>query len=55
MPSEDGELHVTLQKAEKAHTWPGAIAGHELDPYTSDQESRRLMLERFQLEVGCVL
>eukprot|EP00897_Mesotaenium_endlicherianum_P004286 jgi/Mesen1/3886/ME000208S02900 len=49
--AEDGQLHVTLQKAEKGQPWSGAIAGHgELDPYTADQESRRLMLERFQAE-----
>lgn len=46
-------MHVTLQKREKGQSWPSAIAGHgSLDSFTADQEQRRLMLERFQEEVG---
>lgn len=26
--SEDGELHLTLQKAKPGETWPGALKGH---------------------------
>eukprot|EP00850_Spirogloea_muscicola_P005203 SM000023S07659 [mRNA] locus=s23:774412:775853:+ [translate_table: standard] len=48
---EDGVLHVTLQKVEKAHSWTSPLAGQgQLDPYSADMEKRRLLLERFQLE-----
>eukprot|EP00271_Cylindrocystis_brebissonii_P023267 TRINITY_DN9567_c0_g3_i1.p1 TRINITY_DN9567_c0_g3~~TRINITY_DN9567_c0_g3_i1.p1 ORF type:complete len:158 (+),score=30.01 TRINITY_DN9567_c0_g3_i1:354-827(+) len=47
---EDGVLHVTLQKAERAIAWKGALVGHEIQEYDADQEKRRLMLERFQDE-----
>ncbi|KAJ7533567.1 hypothetical protein O6H91_13G054900 [Diphasiastrum complanatum] len=44
-------MHITLQKREKGQPWESAIRGHgELDPYSADQEQRRLMLERFQEE-----
>eukprot|EP00850_Spirogloea_muscicola_P006962 SM000034S12716 [mRNA] locus=s34:322474:323888:- [translate_table: standard] len=49
--TEDGVLHVTLQKVEKAHSWTSPLAGQgQLDPYSADMEKRRLLLERFQLE-----
>ncbi|BBN05246.1 hypothetical protein MPTK1_3g11560 [Marchantia polymorpha subsp. ruderalis] len=48
---EDDIMHITLHKREKGQPWPSAISGHgELDPLAVDQESRRLMLERFQEE-----
>ncbi|GAQ86724.1 Nuclear distribution protein C [Klebsormidium nitens] len=48
---EDGVLHVTLQKAERGKAWQSALAGHtSLDPLSSEQEQKRLMLERFQQE-----
>lgn len=48
---EDEIMHVFLQKREKGQPWPSAIVGQgELDPYTADQEQRRLMLQRFQEE-----
>jgi hypothetical protein len=31
--------------------WTSALKGHDLDPSTQQQESQRLMLERFQAEV----
>lgn len=50
--TEDDIMHITLHKREKGQPWPSAISGHgELDPLAVDQESRRLMLERFQEEV----
>jgi len=48
---EDRTLHVTLQKREKGKPWPSAVAGHApLNPLAAEEEQRRLMLERFQLE-----
>eukprot|EP00898_Chlorokybus_atmophyticus_P001281 jgi/Chlat1/2153/Chrsp17S02732 len=48
---EDGTIHVTLQKAERARMWPSVFEGHEqLDPLQQDSEQKRLMLERFQQE-----
>lgn len=32
--------------------WRSAIAGHDLDPATQQADQQRLMLERFQAEVG---
>ena len=50
--TEDGELHITLQKREKGKTWASPIQGQgSLDPYAADQEQKRLMLQRFQEEV----
>ncbi|CAM6106681.1 unnamed protein product [Calypogeia fissa] len=48
---EDGTLHITLQKREVGQPWPSVIVGHgQLDALTSEEEQRRLMLERFQME-----
>uniref|UniRef100_A0A0C9RHR9 TSA: Wollemia nobilis Ref_Wollemi_Transcript_20051_800 transcribed RNA sequence n=1 Tax=Wollemia nobilis TaxID=56998 RepID=A0A0C9RHR9_9CONI len=48
---EDDIMHITLQKRDKGQTWPSPIHGQgELDPYSVDQEQRRLMLQRFQEE-----
>lgn len=47
---EDGVLHISLQKAEKAVPWKGVISGQEISNFSADRESRRLMLERFQAE-----
>lgn len=50
--AEDDIMHVTLQKRDKGQTWSSPIMGEGLlDPYTSDQEQKRLMLQRFQEEV----
>ena len=47
--TEDGEMHITLQKREKGKTWSSPIQGQGiLDPYAADQEQKRLMLQRFQ-------
>ncbi|KAM0829964.1 hypothetical protein ACQ4PT_066525 [Festuca glaucescens] len=49
--TEDGELHITLQKREKGKTWASPIQGQgSLDPYAADEEQKRLMLQRFQEE-----
>lgn len=48
---EDGELHITLQKATKGQVWPSALAGRgALDPITSETVRKQLLLERFQEE-----
>jgi len=31
--------------------WPSALKGHDLNPALQQQETQRLMLERFQAEV----
>lgn len=50
--AEDDIMHVTLQKRDKGQTWSSPILGEGLlDPYTTDQEQKRLMLQRFQEEV----
>ncbi|KAL0368831.1 UNVERIFIED_CONTAM: hypothetical protein Scaly_1102000 [Sesamum calycinum] len=44
----------TLEE-DKGKTWSSPIMGQgQLDPYTSDLEQKRLMLQRFQEEVLCV-
>lgn len=46
-------MHVMLQKRDKGQTWSSPIQGEgHLDPYTTDQEQKRLMLQRFQEEVN---
>ncbi|RAL43316.1 unnamed protein product [Cuscuta campestris] len=48
---EDDIMHVTLQKRDKGQTWPSPIMGEgQLDPYATDLEQKRLMLQRFQEE-----
>ncbi len=50
--SADGsQLTINLQKAERGEPWPSVFKGHELDAMAQQQESQRLMLERFQQEV----
>ncbi|RVW29630.1 hypothetical protein CK203_100972 [Vitis vinifera] len=51
--SKDDTLHITLQKREKGHTWSSPIVGEgQLDPYSTDLEQKRLMLQRFQEEAS---
>ena len=50
--TEDGELPISLTKLEAGQPWPSVIKGHEADPVTQQQDQQRLMLERFQREVG---
>ena len=51
--AEDDIMHITLQKRDKGQTWSSPILGQgELDPYASDLEQKRLMLQRFQEEVN---
>lgn len=46
-------MHITLQKREKGQTWASPILGQgQLDPYATDLEQKRLMLQRFQEEVS---
>lgn len=45
------ELHIELNKATKGETWPAALRGHALDAASTEEEQKRLMLERFQQEV----
>ncbi|KAH7297286.1 hypothetical protein KP509_26G063800 [Ceratopteris richardii] len=48
---EDDVMHIFLNKRDKGQPWASAIVGQgQLDPYTADQEQRRLMLQRFQEE-----
>lgn len=51
---EDAELHVTLIKGTPGEAWPSPFKAHAGEPQSAAQEEadrRRLMLERFQLEV----
>jgi len=51
--AEDDIMHITLQKREKGQTWASPILGQgQLDPYATDLEQKRLMLQRFQEEVS---
>jgi len=46
-------MHITLQKRDKGQTWASPILGQgQLDPYSTDLEQKRLMLQRFQEEVS---
>jgi hypothetical protein len=45
-------LLPALRAAVQGETWPSAIAGHVLDPLAQQKEQERIMLERFQREVG---
>eukprot|EP00892_Ulva_mutabilis_P001890 jgi/Ulvmu1/11701/UM008_0112.1 len=47
---EDGELHISLQKAKQGEHWQGAIQGHVLGEADAEEDKKRLLLERFQLE-----
>lgn len=50
---EDDIMHITLQKRDKGQTWASPIVGEgQLDPYATDLEQKRLMLQRFQEEVN---
>lgn len=42
-----------MQKRDKGQTWASPILGQgQLDPYSTDLEQKRLMLQRFQEEVS---
>ncbi|KAF4702405.1 NudC domain-containing protein 2, partial [Perkinsus olseni] len=48
---EDGEAHIILAKARKAELWPSCFEGQaQLDAFTQNELSKKLMLERFQEE-----
>jgi len=52
-PAEDDIMHITMQKRDKGQTWASPILGQgQLDPYSTDLEQKRLMLQRFQEEVS---
>lgn len=38
--------------AAQGEPWPAVIVGHEADPMTQEEDTKRLMLERFQREVS---
>jgi len=51
----DGELMISLQKMNKAEAWDCALrgpSGEVLDDFTKEETRKKLMLERFQEEVG---
>lgn len=52
--SDGGELNVNLQKMKKAQTWSAALRGSNasVDPLTLEGMQKKIMLERFQNEVG---
>lgn len=51
--AEDDVMHITLTKRDKGQTWASPMVGQgQLDPYSTDQEQKRLMLQRFQEEVN---
>ena len=54
---EDGtQLHIQLAKAEEGQTWGSALQGHELQGDDVQADQKRLLLERFQVEVrGCAV
>lgn len=50
---DDGEVNINLQKMLKADMWDCALKGTQggrVDPYTAEQEKKKLMIERFQEE-----
>ncbi|GAM19102.1 hypothetical protein SAMD00019534_022770 [Acytostelium subglobosum LB1] len=51
---EDGEIHITLQKMNKAETWMAALKGHQSqqpnDAIVTEEVKKKMMLERFQEE-----
>lgn len=51
----DGEIMISLQKMNKAEAWDCALrglSGEVLDDFTKEETRKKLMLERFQEEVG---
>lgn len=49
----DTEIQIILQKMRKAETWECALRGHDnakIDPFSKEEERKKLMLERFQEE-----
>ena len=50
---EDEEVQVILQKAFKGETWSSVFKGHgEVDKITQQEIQKKILLERFQEEVG---
>ena len=47
---EDGELHISLQKAHQGEQWEAAIEGHTVQAHAAQEDRQRLLLERFQHE-----
>ncbi|EAL61501.1 hypothetical protein DDB_G0291942 [Dictyostelium discoideum AX4] len=49
---EDGIIHVTLQKMNKAETWMAALKGHlnQNESLLNEEDKKKIMLERFQEE-----
>jgi hypothetical protein len=54
----DGELNINLQKMQMGETWDCALRGKgetKMDDFTKEEIKKKIMLERFQYEVTCVL
>eukprot|EP00455_Lapot_gusevi_P050052 TRINITY_DN7202_c0_g1_i2.p1 TRINITY_DN7202_c0_g1~~TRINITY_DN7202_c0_g1_i2.p1 ORF type:complete len:180 (+),score=22.44 TRINITY_DN7202_c0_g1_i2:71-541(+) len=48
---DDGELTITLQKAQVGAAWLSGLQGHgQLDEHSRQEVQKKLMLERFQRE-----
>lgn len=48
---EDNELCLVLVKAKQHESWKSVIAGQdEVDPFTSQEMDKKMMLEKFQRE-----
>jgi hypothetical protein len=53
----DGELNINLQKMQMGETWNCALKGKgetQLDDFTKEEIKKKMMLERFQYEVGLI-
>lgn len=50
--AEDGVLVLQLAKLVPGEPWTAAVAGHQVAGSDVAEDQRRLMLERFQAEVG---
>ena len=49
-------MSITLVKSSKHESWKSLIKGEfALDPFTSDQMDKKMMLEKFQNEVHITL
>lgn len=54
----DGELNINLQKMQMGDTWDCALKGRaeaKIDDFTKEEVRKKMMLERFQYEVGKIL
>ncbi|EGC31744.1 hypothetical protein DICPUDRAFT_13641, partial [Dictyostelium purpureum] len=49
---EDGMIHITLQKMNKAEIWLAALKGHlnQNEALLNEEDKKKIMLEKFQEE-----